>query len=228
MKRLIIFIFLIFLSCGLFKKEEEPFPLAVDNWWAYQITEQGRLMPKELKSSIFKRLSKSPATYIDTLKIIGKQTIAGVDGYVAFSTYSRDTIGIFYYKNDYLWLHHSEEDTFTEKVFPEKPKIGDNWVGYEEKDAVGDIDFDGISDSMRMKSEYNIILKENINVLAGSFKDCYRAQMNIILQLWLSSEGNWETQFTATGNLWMKTGVGMVKQDITGYETWELIKYNVK
>ncbi|MEO0131187.1 MAG: hypothetical protein ABIK76_05815, partial [candidate division WOR-3 bacterium] len=178
MKKLITFIFLVFLSCSLFKKEEEPMPLAVDNWWAYQVTEQGKLMPKELKSSILKRLSKSPATYIDTLKIVGKQTIQGVDGYVAFSSYDNDTIdndtiGIFYYKNDYLWLHYLGEDTMTERVFPGKPKIGDNWVGYEEKTEEWDFDGDGINDSMSIKTEYTIITKENVSVLAGSFKDCY-------------------------------------------------------
>ncbi|MEO0097883.1 MAG: hypothetical protein ABIK78_07305, partial [candidate division WOR-3 bacterium] len=108
MKKLITFIFLVFLSCSLFKKEEEPMPLAVDNWWSYQITTQTMLSPKGLKSHLLQRLSKSPATYIDTLKIVGKQTIEGVDGYVVFSSYDTNTAGIYYYKNDYLWFHYPE------------------------------------------------------------------------------------------------------------------------
>ncbi|MEO0118256.1 MAG: hypothetical protein ABIK66_03920 [candidate division WOR-3 bacterium] len=227
MKKLTVFIFLIFLSCTLFKKEEEPMPLAVDNWWAYQITTQTMLSPKGLKSHLFQRLSKSPATYIDTLKIVGKQTIEGVDGYVVFSSYDNDTAGIYYYKNDYLWFHYPE-DAISEKVFPEKPKIGDNWVGYEEKTEEWDFDGDGINDSMSIKTEYTIITKENVSVLAGSFKDCYRTQMTATGKLWYSSTNQWQTIMTLSGNVWVKTGVGFVKLEITGYVTEELMAYKVK
>ncbi len=227
MKKLMVFIFLIFLSCSLFKKEEEVMPLAVDNWWAYQVTTQSQFSLKNLKSYLFPKLSKSPATYIDTLKIIGKQTIEGVDGYVVFSSYDNDTNGIYYYKNGYLWFYYPE-DAIKEKVFPEKPKIGDNWVGYEEKSEEDDFDFDGINDSISMKTEYTIISQENVSVLAGSFKNCYRTQMVAILKLWYSSTNRWQTLLTLSGNLWIKTGVGLIKLEITGYETQELIGYKVK
>jgi hypothetical protein len=225
MKKLAFFIFLIFLACSLFKKEEEVMPLAIDNWWAYQVTTQGKTMPKEILKA-FKKFS-SPATYIDTMKIIGKQSIEGVDGYVTYSTYDQDTTGIYYYKNDYLWYYYPDEK-ISEKVFPQKPKIGDNWIGYEEKEVIGDWDMDGIDDSMSTKTEYTIITKENISVLAGNFKDAYRTQIVASVKVWYSSENQWQTVFTLSGTVWVKTNVGIVKMEITGFGTQELIAYKLK
>uniref|UniRef100_A0A7V4E449 Lipoprotein n=1 Tax=candidate division WOR-3 bacterium TaxID=2052148 RepID=A0A7V4E449_UNCW3 len=225
MKKAAFFIFLIFLACSLFKKEEEVMPLEVDNWWAYQVTTQGKMMPKEILKA-FKKFS-SPGTYIDTMRIIGKQTIEGVDGYVNYSTYNEDTTGIFYYKNDYLWYYYPDEK-ISEKVFPQKPKIGDSWVGYEEKEDIGDWDMDGINDSMAIKTEYTIISKENINVIAGSFKDAYRTQIVASVKVWYSSSNQWQTEAALTGTIWLKTNVGILKMEIPEFETQELMAYKVK
>ncbi|MCS7250726.1 MAG: hypothetical protein NZ608_07430 [candidate division WOR-3 bacterium] len=223
-KRLITFIFLIFLSCGLFKKEEEPMPLAVDNWWAYQTTTRGPFASKGFKFPFFQKFSKSPGTYIDTLKIIGTQTIEGVEGYVVFSSYKKDTVGIYYYKNDYLWLYDPKND-INLKFFPEKPKIGNKWISYEKKEKTYDLDGDGREDSVKNMIKDTIITKENISVPAGIFKDCYLTQWRATYSQWHSSTNQWQiVRDTLVAKFWIKTGMGTIKvetnvtQELTGYK----------
>jgi hypothetical protein len=231
MKKLAFFIFLIFLACSLFKKEEEVMPLAIDNFWVYQYMEvAGKTFKKEgLLPGYFKRiLKKLSQAEVDTLKLVAKQPIEGVDGYVCFSTLDEDTFGIFYYKNDYLWFY-SSYDEMSMKMFPQKPKIGDKWVSYEDKGRVDDFDGDGKEDSLNLIYEDSIIGKEEVSVPAGNFKDCYKIEEKEIYKKWLSTTGQWKIETTEViANSWVKMGVGLVKWEIPEEITQQLIAYKIK
>jgi len=231
MKKLLFFAFLVILSCSLFKKEkEEVMPLAVDNFWVYQYVEVEKNFKKEgyLLKYFGKNLRSSSQPEVDTLKLIAKQSIEGVDGYVCFSTMEDDTLGVFYYKNDYLWFYSSDEE-LSMKLFPQKPKVGDKWISFEDKREIADFDGDGKEDSVNFIYEDSIIGKEAISVPAGDFKDCYKVEEKEIYKRWYSTNGQWKIEATEViAYSLVKMGIGFVKEEIIEEATYELIAYKIK
>uniref|UniRef100_A0A7V4E2V8 Uncharacterized protein n=1 Tax=candidate division WOR-3 bacterium TaxID=2052148 RepID=A0A7V4E2V8_UNCW3 len=230
MKKILFLAFLIIFSCSLFKKEkEEVMPLAVDNFWVYQYLEEKTFKKgSSLPRYFLRSLSNLSQSEIDTLKLVAKESIEGVDGYVGFSTLEEDTLGIFYYQNDYLWLYSYDEE-LSMKLFPQKPNIGDKWISYEDKRKTTDFDGDGKEDSINFIYEDSIIGKEEVSVPVGNFKDCYRVEEKEIYKRWYSTNGQWKIEATEVFRYsWVKMGIGFVKIEIPEEGTYELIVYQIK
>ena len=210
-------------------REEEglPIPLSVGNWWAYEVTQYwgykggvGPFFPQKLFE-----VTKDTVTYMDTLKLIGTKTVDNITAYVGYNTAEQDT-GLLYYKDGYLWSS-SYEGTKPQRIFPETPTIGKQWIMYEERDTVGDWDGDNIPDSAYMKSDAKIVAKENITVPAGTFSS-YKTNLTFVSMYWYSQSGAWTDTFEMEGNLWVSMGVGLVRWYFPDVWETKLTGYYIK
>jgi len=237
MRKFMIIVNVLILSTTICRRaapppEEEglPMPLSVGNWWAYEVTQyygweyKGDVGPFFLQK--LSEVTQDTVTYMDTLKLIGTKTIDNITAYVEYSTAEQCTTQLLYYKDGYLWSS-SYEDMIPERVFPEVPTIGKQWIMYEERDTVGDWDGDNITDSVYTKSDAKIVAKENITVPAGTFSS-YKTNLTFVFIYWYSQSGAWTDTFEVEANFWISMGVGLVRLYFPDLWETKLTGYYIK